>query len=85
MFISIKVSFVKNQTFMMKSKSLKSFYYMPILLLLSFNLIGQDLVDNHKLLQPDGRLVIDSLYKDLNSKLIIEKVVKPTYLAISAE
>ena len=60
---------------MLKSKSLKSFYYLPIFFI-SFNLIGQDLVDNHKLLQPDGRLVIDSLYKDLNSKLIIEKVVK---------
>jgi hypothetical protein len=43
---------------------------------MSINLSGQELVDNHKLLTIDGKLYLDSLYKDSKSKLIIEKVIK---------
>lgn len=59
----------------MKNRFPKVLFYF-ICILMSINLSGQDLVDNHKLLTIDGKLYLDSLYKDSKSKLIIEKVIK---------
>ncbi len=59
----------------MKNKYSMILFYVTFILM-SFKLSAQDLEDNHKLLSSDGKLYLDSLYKDFKSKLLIEKIIK---------